>query len=91
MVLSHSLEAHDLVFLLFPTFYRQLALAEMPRTRDLAIFVMTTATMMTEPITLPLCACVQGNKPTSNAENQISHQQTLVLQIYVMPYLITVT
>ena len=58
MVLSHSLDMHHLVFLLF---YWQLALAEMSRTLDLAIFVTTTATTMTELITLPLCAFARGN------------------------------
>ena len=53
-----TLDAHDLVFLLFPTFYWQLALAETRKTRDLAIFVMTTTT--TELITLPLCTCAWG-------------------------------
>ena len=38
MVLSCSLDVHDLLFLLFPTSYRQVALAEMLTTRDLAIF-----------------------------------------------------
>ena len=38
MVLSCSLDVHDLIFLLFPTFYWQLAITEMSRTRDLVIF-----------------------------------------------------
>ena len=41
MVFSHSLDDGALVFLPFLTFYPQSALAEMPRTRDLAIFVRT--------------------------------------------------
>ena len=57
VVLSHYLDMHHLVFLLFLTFYWQLALTETPRTQDLAIFVMTTTT---ELITLPLCACARG-------------------------------
>ena len=48
IVLFHSLDAHDCVFMLFLTFYRQLALTEMRRTQDLAIFMMTTTT--TQPI-----------------------------------------
>ena len=59
--LSHSLDAPDLVFSLLSTFEWQLAIAETPRTRDLAIFVLTTTTTM-QPITLPLCVCAQGNK-----------------------------
>ena len=49
--LSHSLDVPDHVFSLFSTSERQLALAETPKTRDLAIFVVTTTT--TQPITLP--------------------------------------
>ena len=60
MGLSHSLYEPDLVFSLFSTFEWQLASAETPRSRDLAIFMMTTTTTI-EPITLPPCACAQGN------------------------------
>ena len=60
--ISHGLDAPDPVFSLFPTFERQLAIAETPKTRDLMIFAMTTMiTTTTEPIILPLCACTRGN------------------------------
>ena len=61
--LSHNLDTPDLVFSLFSTFEWQLAIAETPRTRNLAIFMTTTTTTMTtQPITLPLCACARNNK-----------------------------
>ena len=59
VVLYRILDAHDLTILQFPTYYHHLALTETPRTRDLAIFVMTT-TRTTQPITLPLCTCARG-------------------------------
>ena len=58
--LSHSLDIPDRVFSLFSTSERQLALTEMPRTRDLTILALTmtiTMTMTTEP----LRACALGN------------------------------
>ena len=54
-----SLDTPDVVFLLFSTFERQLGIAEMPKTRDFAIFVMTTTTT-TELITLLPCTCACG-------------------------------
>ena len=79
MGLSHSLDAPDLVFSLFSTFKRQLAIAEMPRTQDLAIFAMTT-TMTTEPITSPLCACARGNKYTAEVIITCAARLTLILE-----------
>ena len=37
-----------------------LLVAQVPRPRDMAIFVLTTTTT-TRPITLPPCACARGN------------------------------
>ena len=66
VALSHSLNVPDRVF---STSKQLLALAEMPRTRDLAIT--TTTTMTTQLITLSLCECARGNNIISECTSTV--------------------
>ena len=67
---------------------RCLRVAQVPKSRDMAIFVFTTTTTTTtRPITLPPCACARGNYTTSQSrvstygENRALH--TCVPLIFV--------
>jgi hypothetical protein len=43
-----------------PTDLLCFGLAQVPRSQDIAIFVLTITTITTRPITLPPCACARG-------------------------------
>ena len=62
---------------------RCLRVAQMPRSRDTAIFMLTTTT--TRPITLPPCACTRGNNQVGNRSLVVSSLSPVNVTVLVHP------